>query len=131
MFPSSTTRVSARVVARAIVGGRIVGGRIVGGGIVGGGIVRGGIVGCGIVGCGIVARAFVITAVATIPVTWEFRSVFEALGRRGGVEDVWPYTLFSFSDEELLPILEPGDRRAVLIWRVKDFERAEREWKEL
>jgi hypothetical protein len=45
------------------------------------------------------------------------------------VGDLWPYTLFSFSDEELLPILKPGDRRAVLIWRVKDFERAERERK--
>lgn len=41
------------------------------------------------------------------------------------MEDLWPYTLFSFSDEEILPILESGDRRAVLIWRVKDFEGAE------
>jgi hypothetical protein len=45
------------------------------------------------------------------------------------VVDLWPYTLFSFSDEELLPILEPRDWQAVLIWRVKDFEGAKREEK--
>jgi hypothetical protein len=47
---------------------------------------------------------------------------------------MWPYTLFSRerdTDEELLPILGSGSRRAVLIRRVKDFECAEREWKEL
>jgi hypothetical protein len=93
--------------ARAVVGGRIVGGGTVGGGTVGGGIVRGGTVGGGLIGGGVVGGGIVggsivgggiavaVAAVvraswvlvrtaptsATIPATWEFRSVFEALGR--------------------------------------------------